>query len=133
MPHISPKTLDKHTLKLIDSALMWTFSRLKGRETDLIFDSLITPTERLMLAKRLGILYLLKENETEPKIAEILKVRQATVSRIRLQHTQVSPQTSNFLFRKLSNWREFTAFKNALKEIGLEALKVFSRGMAGKI
>ena len=133
MPHLSKRRIDRDTEKLIDSALVWTFSRLKGNEVNFVFSSLLTPTERLMLAKRLGILFLLNENKTEDNTAQTLKVTQQTVSRISLQHKIVAPQASNFIFRKLSNWKEFTAFKNAMEELALGALKAFSRGMAGKI
>lgn len=133
MSHVSKRRLPNDTRKLIDRALLWTFSRLKGNESELIINSILTPTERVMLAKRLGILFLLNEGKEETTIAETLKVTQGTVSRIRLQHRLVSSQASNFLFRKLSNWKEFTAFKNAMQELALQALKTFSRGMAGKI
>lgn len=133
MGHLSKRRLPNDTRKLIDKALLWTFSRLKGNQSELVIESILTPTERIMLAKRLGILFLLKEGKEEAAIAETLKVTQGTVSRIKLQHQLVSSQASNFLFRKLSNWQEFTAFKNAMQKLALGALKTFSRGMAGRI
>lgn len=133
MPHVSKKKIDKNTQKLIDDALLWVFSRLKGNETEVIFRTLITPTERIMLGKRLGILYLLKEGQGETVVAETLKTTQPTVSKIKLQHTTLPSHESAFLFRKLSRWEEFSAFKTAMKDLALFVLKTFSRGMAGRI
>lgn len=86
-----------------------------------------------MLAKRLGILFLVKENKPDNVIAETLKVSLPTPARIRLQNKLVKPEATTFLFKKLENWQDFSAFKNALEEIGLNLLKTFSRGMAGRI
>lgn len=133
MPHVSKRFLQKDTKDLIDNALVWVFSRLTGEQVKLIFDSLLTPTERLMLAKRLGILFLLKEETSQDSITNTLKVTQATISRINLQHKLISPAASHFLFTKLSNWKDFTAFKNALKSVGYEVIRTFSRGMAGRV
>lgn len=133
MAHVSKRKLSENTRGLIDSSLLWIFSRLNGKESNWVLESLLTPTERIMLAKRLGILFLLKEDREETVIAETLKVTQGTVSRIKLQHKLVSQPASNFLFRKLSSWQHFTVFKNAMQELALKALKTFSRGMAGKI
>lgn len=133
MPHVSRRKLEGDTQKLIDSALVWTFSRLKGNEVNIIFNCLLTPTERLMLAKRLGMLYLLKEDKEESVIAETLKTTHQTVYRIKLQHQLTSAEESKFIFKKLTNWEEFTVFKNAMQKLALYALKTFSRGMAGKI
>lgn len=133
MPHVSRKKLPEGTRKNIDNALLWVFSGLAGKEVELIFNSLLTPTERLMLAKRLGILFLLKEKMSETSIADTLKTTQTTVSRINLQHKLAPKESSHFLFRKLTNWQDFSLFKNALREVTLGLAKIFTRGMAGKI
>ncbi|MBI3289940.1 hypothetical protein HYZ78_00920 [Candidatus Microgenomates bacterium] len=133
MGHVSKRKLPEETKELIDKSLLWILSRLKGKESELIIESLLTPTERVMLAKRIGILFLLNEGKEENTIAETLKVTQGTVSRIKIQHKLVSSQSSNFLFRKLKNWQEFTTFKTAMQDLALKALKTFSKGMAGKI
>ena len=133
MPHVSKRKLEKDTQKLIDSALVWTFSRLKGNETNIVFNSLLTPTERVMLAKRLGILYLLKEGQEERVVAETLKTTHQTVYRIKLQHRLISDSESLFLIKKLSNWKEFVVFKKVMGDLALGVLKALSRGMAGKI
>lgn len=133
MPHLSRRKLNQKTEKLIGSALVWAFSRLKENEANYVFESLLSPTEKLMLAKRLGIIFLLNENSDETTISETLKVTQATVSRIKFQHKHVSQNSSSFLLHKLNNWHDFNLFKGAIKEIGINALKTFSRGMAGKV
>lgn len=133
MPHVSKRRLEKDTQKLIDSALVWTFSRLKGNEVNIIFGSLLTRTERIMLVKRLGILYLLNEGKEENIIAETLKTTQPTVSRIKMQQMLAPGGDSEFLFKKLARWQEFTVFKKIMGDLALHVLKTFSRGMAGRI
>jgi uncharacterized protein YerC len=46
-------------------------------------DSLLTGTEKLMLAKRLAIVFLLEEGLTESQIAETLHVTRMTVEKMR--------------------------------------------------
>ncbi|GIW61998.1 MAG: hypothetical protein KatS3mg089_0850 [Patescibacteria group bacterium] len=46
--------------------------------------SLLTPTERIMLAKRLAIIILLKEGLPEWRIADALHMTRITVSRMQL-------------------------------------------------
>ena len=133
MPHVSKRKLDKEALKQLDSALTWMFSGLRGKEVGLILRTLMTPTEKVMFGKRLGILYLLKEDKSEAVIAEALKTTQPTVSRIKLQNTLLPPKESAFIFRKLSRWKDFSTFKSAMQDLALFVLKTLSRGMAGRI
>ena len=86
MPHISKRKLDKKTLGKIFSKLITLIGHAKNhRDLARILDELLTETEKIMLLKRLGILYLLQENLNQDEIAEILKTTRQTVARIELQ------------------------------------------------
>ena len=53
-------------------------------EFDLILTDLLSPTERIMIAKRIAIVYLILKNIDYRQISETLKVSQATISKFRL-------------------------------------------------
>ncbi len=81
MPHISKKklgkkiedTLERHMLSLVrDSA---SNSRVR------IFEELLTKTERIMLAKRIGALFLLKKGLSLYRVSDILQISPSTAAR----------------------------------------------------
>ena len=85
MPHISKYKLDKTAEVQLIRTLELVLSRIT-REEDInaFLLALLTPTERVMLAKRLGIIVLLKEGLPESRIASTLHVTRITVSRMQL-------------------------------------------------
>ena len=85
MTQISKIPLDKKTEIKILQNLELILAKLGKREEmgDFLF-SLLTRTEKLMLAKRLAIVILLKEGISQTTISSVLKVTRATVSRIQL-------------------------------------------------
>jgi len=85
MTHVSRKKLADKTLRQILNTLLFVLSNTKEKEEMAqLLDAFLTKTEKIMLAKRLAIVYLLNEGVEETKIAESLNVTQATVSRIKL-------------------------------------------------
>jgi len=62
MPHISRKKLDKTAEHKLLQTLELVLAKItRVEEVDIFFLSLLTPTERVMLAKRLAIIILLNE------------------------------------------------------------------------
>lgn len=85
MTHVSRKRLSRHLLKEILDSLVVVLTETKNNEQMRSFlDAFLTKTEKLMLAKRIAIVYLLSERVGELEIARILGVTQATVSRTKL-------------------------------------------------
>lgn len=85
MTHVSRKKLpDKVLRQILDSFLFVLTSTKKKEEMSKFLDAFLSNTEKIMLAKRLAIVFLLSEAVEETKISEILKVTQSTVSRIKL-------------------------------------------------
>lgn len=85
MPHVSKNKLNPHVEKDLTDTLELILSKLSNK--DLIkgfLISLLTPTERIMLAKRLAVIILLKENTPHSQIAQTLHVTRITVSRMEL-------------------------------------------------
>ena len=85
MPHVSRRKVDSRALKKIANFLLVALTDIKDRKEMMLFaNCFFTKTERVMLAKRLGIAYLLSLNVPEETIAEILGVGRPTVEKMRL-------------------------------------------------
>ena len=81
MPHISKKKLDQKIISELEKHLL-SVVRDSGTQTRMrIFDELLTKTEKAMLAKRIGILFLLKKGLSSYKISELLGVSPSTAER----------------------------------------------------
>lgn len=84
MPHVSRIKLPLKEEKELINALKVCFMRIeKVEKMDKFLDSIFTETERVMLAKRLAIVVMLKENFQESDIANSLHVTRVTVERIK--------------------------------------------------
>lgn len=53
-------------------------------EMGIFLDALLSSTEKIMLAKRLGIVYLLSEKLSEDRISEILCIGKPTIQKTKL-------------------------------------------------
>lgn len=123
MPRVSPRPIKKEVEKEITDNLGWTFSQLKSEPVakDFLGDFL-TDEERLMLAKRLAIIYLLKEGFSYAKISEALKITPVTIGKIRLISKLGKPRTKNVLNRMGNHFSLKSAGKGflaVLKDLGI--------------
>lgn len=85
MPQVSRAPLEKQIGRKIRQAFRESLARISSEQEmeNYIFD-LFTPTERIMLAKRLAIAALLTKGLPYQQIADRLKVSTATVARVNL-------------------------------------------------
>lgn len=82
MPHVSRKKLKKKVFIKIGEQLSNTIAKANSvRELKWIFKELITPTERVMLAKRLAIILMLERGYSIDIIQKTLKVTPQTIIR----------------------------------------------------
>ena len=87
MPHISKKLLEKEKFLNIHRQLLKIISEFsRSGNTKTIFNTLLTKTEKLMLAKRLAIIIMLDQKESIYAIENTLKVSPSTVARMSLSH-----------------------------------------------
>lgn len=85
MPQVSKNPVPRETEKKIRKAFTRVLVDIRSeREMERYIFDLLTPTERIMLAKRLAIATLLIEGLPYREIAERLKVSTATVGRVNL-------------------------------------------------
>ena len=87
MPHISNKKLDdKHFNKIYDQLITVFDTAGTSRKSDLFLKEFLTHTEKIMLAKRLAVIYLLYQGVSKPYISYILLLSPSTVDRISLKY-----------------------------------------------
>jgi len=126
MPHISKRKLDKTKEKeLIRSFDLVLVKISNEKEMQDFLGSLLTTTERIMLAKRLAIAILLKEGIPQDRISLVLNVTQATVSRMQL-FLEARGQGYNIAFKKLISEKVLAEFKKYLLKIANYSIRAVS-------
>ncbi len=80
MARISKKYINEQILIKLYRLFFEVISRFKDKDNFVeIIDEILSPTEKIMIAKRIGIIYLLIKKVDYRDIAEVLKVSTATV------------------------------------------------------
>ncbi|MEK7065761.1 MAG: helix-turn-helix domain-containing protein [Patescibacteria group bacterium] len=83
MPHVSKKQLEgKVFIRMCDRLAQVFFSALSKKDADLLLRDLLTKTERVMLAKRLAIIFMFAEGVSVRRISSALQVSTSTTIRI---------------------------------------------------
>jgi len=123
MPHISKRRLGKKAEKELIRNFELVLAKI-SKETEMqdFLGSLLTPTERIMLAKRLAIVVLLKEDVPQTSISNALNVTQATVSRMQL-FLEARGEGYNIAFKKLANEEAVVEFKKYLLKIATYSIR----------
>lgn len=86
MPHISKRKLNPRVLKKLFEKLLSLLEKAQNKKRMYsVLSELFTHTEKVMLAKRLGIALLLASSLPQEKIVKILKVSPTTVSKMSLK------------------------------------------------
>ncbi|MBI2420796.1 MAG: hypothetical protein HYV38_01800 [Candidatus Levybacteria bacterium] len=116
MPHVSRRKLDKNSEVKLLEALESVLGRLSKIESREFLFSLLSPTERLMLAKRLGIIVLLSEKVPHSSIASALNVTRETVSRVKLNR-ELRGEGYDLALEKLAQEKMNKEFRNFLLKL----------------
>lgn len=84
MPHVSSRKLKKQIFVGINKHFVRAIADLKSsKDAKEFVDELLTDTEKIMLAKRLAIIYMISKGYSFGIIQKALKVTPATVDRIK--------------------------------------------------
>ncbi len=92
MSQISKYPISKNIADRIFEIFLATFIHLKNKqEADQFISDLLTPTEKVMLAKRLAIAFLLENNYDYRTIQQILRVSTGTITSVNIarQHGSI--------------------------------------------
>ena len=85
MTQVSRRLLNKQIEQQIFETLWEAISQLKNKtEIQIFLTDLVTPTERIVLAKRLAIAVLLLKNTNYETIKDLIKVSGETISKVAL-------------------------------------------------
>ena len=118
MTHVSKRRLKKIEEKELIQSLDLVMAKISnGLEMESFLSSLLTKTERIMLAKRLAIVILLKEGTPQSNISNTLNVTQATVSRMELFLEAKGDSGYGIALGKLENEKILKEFKNLLIKV----------------
>ena len=123
VPHISSKKLSRKTVRNLEQYIS-SVIRDTGSQTRVhIFNELLTKTEKVMLAKRIGILFLLKKGLSTYKISQLLGISPSTAERfeISVQNGRYK-HTSDWVWKN-SNEGRFDAFMESLVALAFTGRK----------
>ena len=113
VPQVSRIPLNKKISKQISEDFLFSLVKLNKKEEVLSFlEEFLTPTEKTMLSKRLGVALLLQRGTSYNDIAELLKVSTATI--VVIKRTLVKDYSYRKVIEKLSR----TLLGNEQKELG---------------
>lgn len=104
MPHVSAKRLKEEEERILRSKLVEVFKVIgKDKSVSYSLGELLTHTEMIMLAKRLGMIYLVYKEVPTLDIADALKVSTSTVQRIEKRFDRGGYHNLRRAFGKLEN------------------------------
>jgi len=102
MPHVSKKILNTKQERIIKARLVDMLRAVgKDHRSGYSLRELLTYTEMIMLAKRLGIIYLVSKETPTLDICKILQVSSSTVIRIEKRFDRGGYQNLCKVFKKL--------------------------------
>lgn len=113
MPQISKRPINKKLAKEIQLLLTTTFTQCKNEAISSILEDVLTPTERMMVAKRLAIALLLYRGWDQESIDRTLKVSIATIQTVK-RSMENSSQGYHLAINKINS--------NAQSQQSLESL-----------
>ncbi|PCI29656.1 hypothetical protein COB55_01805 [Candidatus Wolfebacteria bacterium] len=100
MPHVSKSKLTAKTKRDLEKHLLQIIRDTDSKARVQIFDELLTPTEKIMLAKRIGMIFLIKKGVSLYKISDLLGVSASTANRfLRDVHLKKYQRTSKWVFK----------------------------------
>ncbi|MFH1602052.1 MAG: Trp family transcriptional regulator [Candidatus Shapirobacteria bacterium] len=107
---VKPETLEK-TFDLLLASLLKSGGKADTKE---FLEDLLTPTEKVMIAKRIAIAYLLLQEVDHRTISEMLKVSTSTINRISFVLNRQGAGFKRVLKRLLREKK----INNILEEVG---------------
>ena len=117
MPHVSKIKLNKQAEEKLINSLETVFTKIsKKDEMSAFLLSLMTHTEKLMLAKRLAVIILLKEGLSQTDIANSLHLTRDTVFKLSLLF-ETKQEGYDIALRILKEEKMLSDFKDILMKL----------------
>lgn len=129
MPHVSKRKIEPEIKKHTLNSLTFLIKDLNSvPDTQKFLSSVLSETERIMIAKRIVAAFLLRHNIESEKIQDILKLTPATVARLKLW-IQTHQDGFDIIFNKLERQRR----SEIAKEILFKILDYAIRAGSGRV
>lgn len=129
MPQVSKIKLDKKTERKLSALLTLILSKInKEPEMDYFLASLMTPTEKLMLAKRIAAVVLINQGLNDSQIASSLHLTRVTVAKLRY-FREARGEGYSIVFKILRNQKIGKEVQQLLIELARYSVKAVSYGM----
>ena len=117
MPHLSKRILDPKVKEDVVSSLNYVIKDLNDAgDVEKFLSSVLSDTEKLMIAKRITAAFLLRHNVESDKIQNILKLTPGTVFRLKLW-IQTHQDGFDILFDKMERERRFKMAKDVFYKL----------------
>ena len=117
MPQISRRKIEPKIKQDLLDSLSYTIKELKTKkEVDRFLSSVLTDTERLMVAKRVVSAFLLRNKVEEKKIGDALKLTPSMITRLKMW-INLRREGFELVFRKLEKRSVEDAAKQILYKI----------------
>lgn len=117
MPHISRHKHSKQSEEKLTASLYQTLSSINDKNEMLWFlDSLLTETEKVMLAKRLGAAILVEERFKDADISKKLHLTRITVAKMRY-FLEARGKKFKSLLNRLKGQKKLEGFEDFLRSI----------------
>ena len=116
MPHVSGRKLKKEIEDKLENHLISLIRDSGSANRVRIFKELLTKTERLMIAKRIGALFLLKKGIFFYKVSDVLQISSSTAARFeRDLDLNKYRHTGEWVWRKTRAGRYATFMESLIK------------------
>lgn len=126
MPHVSKRVIDSKIKKHALDSLTFLIKDLNNiPDTEKFLFSVLSETERLMIAKRITAAFLLRHKIESAKIQDLLKLTPSTVFRLKLW-IQTHQEGFDVIFDKMEKQRRSELTKDILYKILDYAIKAGS-------
>ena len=117
MPHVSKRKIDSKVEKQLHNCLIGIIRDIDNTsDTEKLLESILSETEKMMIAKRVAIAFLLKHNIESKIIGETLKITPETIFRHKLWF-ETHKEGFEIIFNKIEKYKRNEITKNVLYQI----------------
>lgn len=121
MVHVSRRKVPDKVLLRIYRLFFEVINRLHSQDYfSKLIDEIFSPKEKVMIAKRIGIVYLLTKGTDQTTIADVLKVSTNTVAKYALAFHKRETQLGRLLERMIAKEKVMGFLEDAFAEIFIQ-------------
>jgi len=125
MAQVSRRRLERAVYQeILELLLKIVTESRREEEARALLEDLLTPTERIMLAKRLGIALMLAKGYSYDQIKEVLKVSRPTIGRVSLVLNYGEREGYRRFVKRVMRDEKVEEFLNKVEDVILDAFSI---------